>query len=380
MLIFLQVDPRVKYTSHMTWNATDSYNDLPGLPPVHEIETKITLRKAAQARASLAALDQAARRIPNPHVLIHSLSLLEAKASSEIENIVTTNDELFLNSYDPTENASPQVKETLRYQEALFAGVASLKTRPLSISTAIDLCSRIKHREMNVRDLPGTVIKNQTTDSIVYTPPVGDHIIRDLLTNWEQFIHGGDDIEPLIMMAVAHYQFEAIHPFSDGNGRTGRLLNILFLMSQGLLAQPLLYLSSYIIQHKDTYYERLLAVTSVQDWEGWILFMLDAVDVTAQGTIKKIDAIKVEQDHMLDALRTVPGIKGNSDLLQLLFEKPYCRISDVIERCQVSRPTATKWLDSLVEVDKLRDFKRGRERVFINAGFLKALAGIEIKR
>lgn len=362
----------------MSWKATEPYNALPLLPPQHEIETKTTLRAAAKARASLAALDQAARRIPNPEILIHSLSLLEAKASSEIENIVTTNDELFRSSYDPTDDASPEVKETLRYQTALFAGVESLKHRPLSTTIAIDLCSRIKNREMAIRDLPGTVIANQATREAIYTPPVGERTIRDLLSNWEQFAHSRDGIEPLIMMAVLHYQFEAIHPFADGNGRTGRLLNILFLMSEGLLVEPLLYLSSYIIAHKADYYARLMNVTVKQDWESWILYMLDAVDKTAQSTITKIDAIEREQNRVQDALRISSGIKGNADLLRLLFEKPYCRISDVIERCKVSRPTATKWLDTLSHIGILRDFKHGRERIFINAGFLKALAGIEI--
>lgn len=362
----------------MDWAPDRPYNELPELPPASvDLETKAVLKATAGARAALAALDQAVRRIPNPAVLVNAIPLLEAQASSEIENIVTTTDDLFRFAQQAEGSASPEVKETLRYRAALFAGVQSIESRPLTVSTALDVCTRIKDREMRLRDLPGTFIGNPLTREPIYTPPTGKSLIATMLGNWERFIHERRVLDPLVILAAQHYQFEAIHPFADGNGRTGRILNVLFLMDSGLLHQPVLYLSRYIIEHKDEYYRRLLEVTRSEAWEPWILFIIEAVRITALSTLAKIDRIQELQGEMKEEIKSVTSAGPNSDLLEVLFEQPYCRIANVIERCEVSRPTATKWLSELVEAGSLIDVRLGRERLFINQRFLDILTGIE---
>ncbi|QTX04058.1 Fic family protein [Agromyces archimandritae] len=345
---------------------------LPALPPVARLETAVVLKSVVEARAALAALDQAARRMSNPAVLLNSIPILEAQASSEIENIVTTTDDLFRFADTDSDLASPETKETLRYRAALFAGLHSIQTRPLSATTAIDICSTIHRRDMDVRTLPGTIIANPATRRAIYTPPSGAAVIREKLANWADFLHDPDDLDPLVKMAVAHYQFEAIHPFTDGNGRTGRILNILVLVANELLQEPILYLSRYIIAHKEEYYRLLLDVTREAAWEPWVLYMLDAVRGTARATLAKIDAIQVLQAKVRDEIRTTSA-GSNSDFLDVLFEQPYCRISNVVARCKVSRPTATKWLHELVVAGVLEDHKVGRERLFINREFFEVL-------
>ena len=349
----------------MTWSAGEPYNDLPPLPPAVDVETRDVLKATIEARAALAALDQAARRITNPAVLINSIPLLEAQASSEIENIVTTTDELFRYAQDETAATNPATKETLHYRSALFAGVQLIRERPLSVTTATQVCATVKNREMPIRRLPGTFIGNPVTKAAIYTPPVGEERIRAKLSEWERFIHAREGIDPLVVMALAHYQFEAIHPFEDGNGRTGRILNVLMLMSAGLIEQPILYLSRFIIENKDEYYRLLLAVTRDAAWTDWVRFVLEGIRQTAVSTVIKIDQIQALQDRTLVTVREVAG-GANADLLAVLFEQPYCRISNVIERCGVSRPTATKWLNDLVGAGVLVDVRRGRERIFIN--------------
>lgn len=357
----------------MVWNAAEPYNELPAIPPAIDLETKPVLKATIEARAALAALDQAARRIPNPTVLINSIPLLEAQASSEIENIVTTTDELFKFSLDESAASNPATRETLQYRTALFRGFESLQQRPLSVSTATEICSRIKTREMSVRKSPGTFIGNPSTKEAVYTPPVGESLIRDMLGNWEGFIHNEHGLDPLVMMAVSHYQFEAIHPFEDGNGRTGRILNVLLLVSAGLLHQPILYLSRYIIENKTSYYALLQGVTSKGDWDSWILYMLEGLRQTALSTVRKIDAIHLLQDTTQQHIRASTTAGANADLLAVLFEQPYCRIASVMSRCHVSRPTATGWLNALVEEGVLLSAKIGREKLFINTAFLTLL-------
>jgi Fic family protein len=205
------------------------FNELPLLPPATELETRAVLKRCIEARAAVAELRQAAGALPNPSILLETIPLLEAQASSAIENIVTTTDRLFQHAQDE-EAADPATREALRYRRALYAGYLSLTDRPLSSRTAVEVCGVIKGREMPVRRLPGTALRNDATQATVYTPPDGEARLLDLLRNWETFIHAEDDLDPLIRLAVMHYQFEAIHPFTDGNGRTGRILNILYLI------------------------------------------------------------------------------------------------------------------------------------------------------
>ncbi|MGK9220405.1 MULTISPECIES: Fic family protein [unclassified Microbacterium] len=358
----------------MTWSPSEPYNALPLLPPNVEIETKAVLRDTIRARAALASLNEAAKRMPNPLVLVNSISLLEAQASSEIENIVTTTDDLFRYAHDPAAAASPDTKETLSYRAALFAGLEIIARRPLSASTAIEVCTTIHRREMDVRTLPGTYIGNPATHEAIYTPPVGEGVIRDKLSNWSEYLHRDDEIDPLVRMAISHYQFEAIHPFEDGNGRTGRILNVLYLVQAGLLDAPILYLSRYIIRNKNDYYRLLLAVTQDGAWEDWVRFMLRGLEQTAQETLGKIDEIQSLQEAVRQEIRDLTTAGSNSDLLDVLFENPYARIANVIERCGVSRPTAASWLNGLVAGGVLRDLRLGRDRLFINARFLDILA------
>ncbi|MFG6444086.1 Fic family protein [Microbacterium sp. P07] len=356
----------------MTWRPEEPYNALPALPPSAQIETVTVLKVVIDARAALAALDQAARRMPNPAVLLNAIPILEAQASSEIENIVTTTDELFRYAQDESQLATPETKETLRYRSALFAGLDSVRSRPLSVTTATEICSIVQGREMGVRNLPGTIIANPATRRAIYTPPQGEAVIREKLSNWADFIHASVSLDPLVVMALSHYQFEAIHPFADGNGRTGRILNILMLVDGGLLQSPVLYLSRFIILHKDDYYRLLLAVTREGAWEEWVIFMLTAVRDTARATLAKIDAIQDLQHEVRERVRATSA-GANSDLLDALFEQPYCRIGKVMERCSVSRPTATKWLNEVVEAGVLHSVRMGRERLFINHAFLDVL-------
>lgn len=358
----------------MTWSADVPYNDLPLLPPRADFETRAVLKAAIRARSALASMDEATKRMPNPMVLVNSLSLLEAQASSEIENIVTTTDELFRFAQEATDAASAETKETLRYRAALFGGMESIRERPLSINTAIEVCSNIHLREMGVRKLPGTYIGNPRTRRAIYTPPTGEAVILTKLGNWADFVHTKADIDPLVIMAVAHYQFEAIHPFTDGNGRTGRILNVLQLVTAELLREPILYLSRYIIQNKDEYYRLLLAVTAEGAWEEWILFVLRGIEETANRTLSKIDRIQELQTETRIEIKQHTSAGSNSDLLDVLFENPYSRISNVIERCGVSRPTATGWLNALVAAGALIGVKAGRERLFINHRFMQILS------
>jgi Fic family protein len=262
------------------WSPSDPYNHLPLLPPTGELETKRTLKQCIASRAALAELKQAAELIPNQSVLINTLPLLEAKDSSEIENIVTTTDKLF-QFLSADAGADPATKEALRYRIALMEGFRQLDARPLSTRTAETICSRIRGTTMTVRKVPGTILVNEATAEAIYTPPLGESRLRDLLANWERFLHDELDLDPLIKMAVAHYQFEAIHPFTDGNGRTGRVLNSLYLIHEKLLTLPILYLSRYIIANKTDYYRLLLAVTRDHAWEDWLLYFLRAVEETA---------------------------------------------------------------------------------------------------
>src|SRR5699024_8445033 len=221
----------------MHWSPEVPFNDLPPLPPVEvDLEPRPVLKATVDARTALATLDQAGQLLPNPNVLIHAVPLLEAQASSEIENIVTTADELF--KYAGTSGSDPATKEALRYRAALFAGVESIRCRPLTSQTAVQICSQLQGRDMAVREGPGTQIANPATRTVVYTPPEGADVIREKLKAWENFLHAADDLDPLVRMAVAHYQFEAIHPFHDGNGRTARVINILMMIRAELLQAP----------------------------------------------------------------------------------------------------------------------------------------------
>ena len=352
------------------WHPHRPHNALPALPPAVDLETKAVLKRCVTARVALADLNRAADQIPNPRMLEISLPLLEAQASSEIENIITSADTMFRH-LRAQEAADPATREALRYRTALFEGFAGLKAGPLRAETAERVCSRIKGTPMHVRRDPGTVIAGPA--GIVYTPPVGETRIMELLANWEDFLHGADEIDPLVRMAAAHYQFEAIHPFTDGNGRTGRALNTLFLVEQGLLSRPILYLSRHIIAHRAEYYRLLLDVTRAGAWEPWLLYILQGVEETATWTTAKIEAVLRLRDETARFVRDrVPRIYRPA-LVDLLFEQPYCRIADLVDARIAERQTASRYLHTLVKIGVLRDRRLGREKLFFHPKLLGLL-------
>lgn len=356
------------------FNPERPYNSLPPLPPKAEIESRAILKACISARAALGELKQAGGMLPNPSILINTIPLLEARASSEIENIVTTTDRLFRYAQNDREGlADPATKEALRYRTALWRGFQSLKKRPLTTATAVEVCRTIKGVNLDIRRVPGTALANDTTGKVIYTPPQGEALLRSLLANWERFLHEEDAIDPLIRMAVAHYQFEAIHPFTDGNGRTGRILNLLFLVEQGLLDSPVLYLSRAIIRRKSDYYRLLRAVTAEGKWEDWILYMLNAVEETAGWTTAKIHAIrKLMQDTANHARQKAPAVYSR-ELIELIFVQPYCRIGNLVDADIAKRQTASVYLKELCDVGILKEVKAGREKLFINPRLMTLL-------
>ncbi len=357
----------------MTFDPTKPYNDLPLLPPAVDIESKALLKACIEARAALAELKSVGALIPNQAVLINTIPLLEAQASSEIENIVTTTDALFRYAQMEDSAEDPATKEALRYRGALYQGFTSLRDRPLSTNTAVQVCTRIKNVEMQIRRVPGTALLNTSTNQVIYTPPEGEAVLREKLANWERFIHERTDIDPLIRMAVAHYQFEAIHPFLDGNGRTGRILNLLMLVEQGLLDVPVLYLSRYILLERARYYQGLNAVTANAAWEEWILYMLSAVTETARWTTEKIRAIRTLHDGAKLFVRdNAPKIYSH-ELVDVLFVQPYARIQNLVESGVAKRQTASVYLKQLAELGMLRELKVGREKLFVHPNFIRLL-------
>lgn len=362
-----------KDISKNSWNSEKPYQELPSLPPESiELESKVILKKCVSARAALAELKKAVELIPNQGILISILPLLEARASSEIENIVTTTDRLFQFGH-MEEKADPATKEALRYSHALMEGFKALKDHPINTRTMERICSTIKGVEMGVRRVPGTQLINDRTQNIIYTPPVTEDLLRKMLANWEQFLNGAVEIDPLIRMAVGHYQFEAIHPFTDGNGRTGRILNSLFLIQEGLLSLPVLYLSRYLIQKREDYYRLLLDITKKSAWEDWILFILQGVEETSLWTTNKIEAIKGLMQHTIEYVqRRTPKIYSY-ELISLIFELPYCRIQNVTEKGIAGRQAASRYLKQLVSVGVLEEVTVGREKLFIHPKLMKLL-------
>ncbi|WP_319558052.1 protein adenylyltransferase Fic [Thiomicrorhabdus sp.] len=356
----------------MSWNPSKPYNDLPLLPPEQDLETKSILKACISARAALAELNQSAKLIPNQSILINTLPLLEAQSSSEIENIVTTTDKLF-QYVQEEQNADSATKEALRYRTALFTGFQELVKKPLNTNTCIAICSQIKGQQMQIRKVPGTALASDKSGTVIYTPPEGEEVIRHLLGNWEQFIHNETELDPLIRLAVAHYQFEAIHPFTDGNGRTGRVVNSLYLIQEELLALPILYLSRYIIQNKQDYYQLLLKVTQEQAWEDWIIFILKGIEQTSHWTSNKIQAITQLAEHTREFIKESLPKLYSYELVDLIFEQPYCRISNLVERDIAKRQTASVYLKQLCEIGVLVEIEMGREKLFIHPKLLELL-------
>ncbi|QQE13722.1 Fic family protein [Planctomycetota bacterium] len=355
------------------------YNDLPAIPPKGiELENRDILKACIRAHAALAELKQAGKRIPNQTVLINTIPLLEAQGSSEIENIVTTTDELFkLAALQSERDTDPATKEAYRYRTALQHGYREIRKRPLTAKLALELCQILRDKKIGLRQGSGVHIRNTASREVIYTPPEGEAVLMQKLANWEQFMNHFTEVDPLVRMAVGHYQFEAIHPFDDGNGRTGRILNILLLLNERLLDIPVLYLSRYIVDLKSIYYQRIRRVTEEGAWQDWILFMINAIADTAHWTCAKIESIADLMLHTKHYLRdSLPKIYSH-ELNDVLFHQPYCRISDLVEENIAKRQTASVYLKSLCDVGILQERTIGRDKLFIHPKFLKLLCADE---
>jgi Fic family protein len=355
------------YMKTWGWDPKRPYNDLPLLPPdMERVETRGVLKHCIAARAALGELKMAAELIPNQAMLINTLPMLEARASSEIENIVTTADELFRHAGRDNAPSDPATKEALRYRRALSEGFEALKDYPLTTRTAEQICSTIKGVEMTIRKVPGTKLENANTGEVIYSPPEGADRLRTILSNWEVFMHTREDIDPLIRMAIGHYQFEAVHPFTDGNGRTGRILNSLFLIEEKLLTLPILYLSRYIMVSKSDYYRLLLEVTKSNAWEDWIIYILKGVEETAIWTLAKITAIRELQMDTSRYIRQVLPKAYSHELVNVIFEQPYCRIANLVKANVAKRQTASLYLKQLAGIGVLRETEAGKENLYVH--------------
>jgi Fic family protein len=360
----------------MKFNSNIPYNDLPPLPPSIDIETKAILKKAINANKALAGLKGICSIIPNPSILVNSIILQEAKDSSQIENIVTTNDQLYEAFTATSKSYDAYTKEVLRYREALWEGFNRLQKRKLlTTNLYIDIYNVIKANSAGIRKTPGTKIATSTGKTL-YTPPEGENTIRDKLKNLEDFIHNDrDDIDPLIKLALIHYQFEAIHPFTDGNGRTGRIINILYLVLKGLLDLPVLYLSKYIIENKDQYYQLLRNVTTINQWQPWIEYVLDGIETTAMYTKEKIDHIrKLLDDTIEQAKAKLPKRVYSKELIELLFVQPYCKVKQLVDADIAKRQTAAEYLKELEKIGILKSKKVGTTNLYLNIKLYELLS------
>lgn len=358
----------------MVYRNNEPYNDLPFLPPAAALETTAVLRRAITASRALAELKGAGNLIPNRSILINSIPLQEARLSSEIENIVTTQDALFRAAVEEPGRADAPTREVLRYRTALRRGYDALQTRPIDIDLIVEVCRVLSDGRATLRDQEPILIEDVAAGAAVYTPPRGRARIVALLQNLTDFLARPGDLDPLIRMAVAHYQFEAIHPFVDGNGRTGRILNILALAQAGLLDLPVLYLSRSIIQNKGEYYRRLRAVTEAREWEEWLLYMLAAVEETAHWTTGRILAIRELFEATTERCRReLPGRVYSKELVELIFTQPYVRIQTVMDAGLAQRDTASDYLRELERIGVLQSEKRGREVLYRHPVLLEVL-------
>ena len=339
---------------------------LNNLPLAHQIETPKVLKKAISANRALANLNGVARIIPNSAILINSLVLQEAKDSSAIENIITTHDELYRANLD-IESVTNEAKEVQNYKEALLRGFALVKdTKLLLKKHIVDIQAVLEQNDAGVRKQAGTNLKNSLTGEVIYTPPQDYETIQELLKNLEDYINEPNDIDPLVNMAIIHHQFESIHPFYDGNGRTGRIINILYLILKDLLDIPVLYLSRYIITHKADYYRLLQEVRTKDKWEEWILYMLDAVEQTSLETIELINNISDLMIKTQDKIsQDLPKIYSK-DLVEILFMHPYTKIDFLVDRLNITRKTASKYLNELEYIGILKNIQIKNSKFFIN--------------
>lgn len=349
------------------------FNELPPLPPKFELETKKVLLKTISASRALAQLNGTLINLPNPRLFLDTIYLQEAKASSEIENIITTNDDLYKSIVADKKFGDSATKEVLSYKEALWLGLNKLENKPfITTNLCIEIVQCIKQNTAGIRVMPGTTLSN-TKGEVIYTPPSGENIIREKLANLEKFINEDESLDPLIKMALMHYQFEAIHPFSDGNGRTGRILLLLYLKMSKLLNIPAIYLSEYIIKNKAEYYQSLRNVTEHDSWEDYVLYMLDMVEVNATNGLKRLEEIISLMDTISQKIKAELPKVYSKELVEILFNLPYTKRQFLIDAGLGSAKTAGNYLRDLEEGGFLKSIKIGKERLYLNHELMKIL-------
>ena len=347
------------------------------LPLGMDVESKRVLKALPLAHASLAELKGIASTIPNETILLNTLGLQEAKDSSAIENIITTHDDLYKSELNPDGIHSLNAKEVQNYISALNKGFELIRENGMLTTRAIlEIQEELEKNNAGFRKLPGTALKNSMTGETIYTPPQDVDDIKRLMMNLERFINQDEicDCDPLVKMAIIHYQFESIHPFYDGNGRTGRIINILYLILQGLQNLPILYLSTYIIKNKSDYYRLLQEVRENNTWEEWLLFMINGVEVTSKETISLITQIRDVMMQFKHALRNNYKFYSQ-DLLNNLFKHPYTKIEFIVRDLNVSRITAANYLNKLSDDGLLTKQKLGTGNYYINQPLFELLAG-----
>jgi Fic family protein len=355
------------------FNKEIPYNNLPLLPPKADIETKEILRKTISAGRALAQLNGTLMNLPNPTLFLDTIYLQEAKASSEVENIITTNDELYKSLVAGRKVENSATKEVLSYKDALWLGLEQLKQKPfITTNLCISVVQCIKQNTDSIRVTPGTTLSN-TQGKVIYTPPSGEKVIREKLANLEKFINEDSKIDPLIKMALMHYQFEAIHPFSDGNGRTGRILLLLYLKLSGLLDTPAIYLSEYIIKHKADYYKKLRSVTENNEWENYILYMLDMIEKTSVKGLERLNKITTIMDKTTNDIKTKLPKVYSKDLVEILFRLPYTKRQHLIDENIGNPKTVGNYLQTLEENGFLKSVRVGKEKLYLNQRLLKIL-------
>ncbi|APU11759.1 addiction module protein [Cellulophaga lytica] len=349
------------------------YNSLPLLPPKTTLETTKVLRKTIDASRALAQLNGMLTNLPNLTLFLDTIHLQEAKASSEIENIITTNDDLYKSLVADKKFNNLATKEVISYKEALWNGLQEIDKRPfISTNLCVQIVQSIKKNTAGIRTTPGTALKNANGETI-YTPPTGEAVIREKMANLETFINGEDAVDPLIKMALMHYQFEAIHPFSDGNGRTGRILLLLYLKLEKLLDTPAIYLSEYIIKNKADYYTKLREVTENNDWEGWILYMLEMVEYTANKGLQRLKDVTDLMEQMTDEIReTLPKVY-TKELVEILFRLPYTKRQFLIDAKLGTPKTVGNYLMELEKTGFLISEKVGKEKLYLNHRLMTVL-------
>lgn len=355
------------------FNREIPHNDLPLLPPRADTETKNILRKTISAGRALAQLNGTLLNLPNPTLFLDTIYLQEAKASSEVENIITTNDELFKSLVADRKIEDSATKEVLSYKEALWLGLERLKKKPfISTNLCVSIVQCIKQNTASIRTTAGTTLSN-TKGEVIYTPPSDEKVIREKLANLEKFINEDETIDPLIKMAIMHYQFEAIHPFSDGNGRTGRILLLLYLKLSDLLETPAIYLSEYIIKNKTDYYKRLRDVTENNEWEAYILYMLDMIEETSMKGLERLNKITSTMEKTAEEIKKkLPKIYSR-DLIEILFRLPYTKRQNLIDENIGNLKTVGNYLIALEENGFLKSVKVGKEKLYLNQQLLEIL-------